>query len=185
MKWAISEVISSRWSARELYYFLRVWSFDCELCSVPRCFNSFLWAKAVNEWVTIFEIILYATCLWEVCSNRSFFLVGPWFWFPPSKGNKKGQYTANSRKVVRKNAFDNPEKYCGWFWVHCSSKISNLKEFHERDLRSRLLKESNKSRSDSYSVSNGVLIISHITFRDCRMHIFPDLSQENCMMMNL
>ena len=33
----------------------------------------------------------------------------------------------------------------------------------------RVLKEKNKSRFDSYSV----LIISHITFRDCRVHIFP------------
>ena len=37
----------------------------------------------------------------------------------------------------------------------------------------RVLKESNKSRFDSYSVRNSVLIISHITFRDCRVHIFP------------
>ena len=31
-------------------------------------------------------------------------------------------YTAISRKVVRKSARDNPERHCGWFWVHCSSK---------------------------------------------------------------
>ena len=36
----------------------------------------------------------------------------------------------------------------------------------------RVLKESNKSRFDSYSVRNSVLNISHITFRDCRVHIF-------------
>ena len=34
-------------------------------------------------------------------------------------------------------------------------------------------KESNKGRFDGYSAGNGVLIISHITFRDCRVHIFP------------
>ena len=45
-----------------------------------------------------------------------------------------------------------------------------------------VLKESNKSRFDSYSVRNSVLRISHITFRDCRMHIFLDnLSQNSCM----
>ena len=45
----------------------------------------------------------------------------------------------------------------------------------------RVLKESNKSRFDSYSVRNSVLIISHITFRDCRMHIFSDnLSRNSC-----
>ena len=36
-----------------------------------------------------------------------------------------------------------------------------------------LLKESNKSRFDSFSVRNSVLRISHITFRNCRVHIFP------------
>ena len=36
----------------------------------------------------------------------------------------------------------------------------------------RVLKESNKSRFDSYSVRNSVLIISHITFRDCRVQFF-------------
>ena len=37
-----------------------------------------------------------------------------------------------------------------------------------------VLKESSKSRFDSYSVRNSVLIISHITFWDCRVHIFSD-----------
>ena len=41
------------------------------------------------------------------------------------------------------------------------------------DLCLRVLKESNKSRFDNCSVMNSVLIISHITFRDCRLHIFP------------
>ena len=41
------------------------------------------------------------------------------------------------------------------------------------DVCLRVLKESNKSRFDRYSVRNCVLNISHITFRDCRVHIFP------------
>ena len=41
------------------------------------------------------------------------------------------------------------------------------------DIRLRVQKESNKSRFDSYSVRNSVLILSHITFQDCRVHIFP------------
>ena len=50
------------------------------------------------------------------------------------------------------------------------------------DICLRVLKESNKSRFDSYSVRNSVLIISHITFRDCRVHIFSDdLSRNSCM----
>ena len=50
------------------------------------------------------------------------------------------------------------------------------------DICLRVLKESSKSRLDSYSVRNSiyqysirysVLNISHITFWDCREHIFP------------
>ena len=53
------------------------------------------------------------------------------------------------------------------------------------DLRFHLLKESNRSNLDSYSVRNSVLIISDITFRDCRVHIFSDnLSWNSCMFEN-
>ena len=38
----------------------------------------------------------------------------------------------------------------------------------------RVLKGSIVRRFDSYSVRNSVLIISHITFWDCRVHIFSD-----------
>ena len=40
------------------------------------------------------------------------------------------------------------------------------------DVRLPVLRESDKSRFDSYGVRNSVLIISHITFRYCRVHIF-------------
>ena len=50
------------------------------------------------------------------------------------------------------------------------------------DVCLRVLKESNKRRFDSYSVWNSVLIISHITFRDRRVHIFADnLSRNSCI----
>ena len=50
------------------------------------------------------------------------------------------------------------------------------------DICLRMLKESNKSRFDSYSVRNSVLIISHITFRDYRVHISSDnLTQNSCI----
>ena len=50
------------------------------------------------------------------------------------------------------------------------------------DVCLRVLKESNKSRLDSYNVRNSVLIMSHITFRDCRVHIFFDnLSRNSCI----
>jgi len=32
------------------------------------------------------------------------------------------KYKPFSRKVVGISVRDNPEMYCGWFWVHCSSK---------------------------------------------------------------
>ena len=41
------------------------------------------------------------------------------------------------------------------------------------DICLRVLKESKKSRFDSCSVRNSVLVISHIIFRDCRVQIFP------------
>ena len=45
----------------------------------------------------------------------------------------------------------------------------------------RVLKESNKSRFDNYSVRNSVLIVSHIAFQDDRMHIlYKNLSQNSC-----
>ena len=37
---------------------------------------------------------------------------------------------------------------------------------------------STKAKFDSYNVRNSVLIISHVTFRDCRVHIFPTTSLE-------
>ena len=75
------------------------------------------------------------------------------------------------RKVVRKSARDSPERYCGWFWIHCYSKKFERMTREATDVCLQVLKESNKSSFDSYSVRNSVLIISHITFRDCRVHI--------------
>ena len=60
-------------------------------------------------------------------------------------------YTAVSRKVDGKSARDNPERYCGWFLDHWFSK-----KFQRMAKRpwTYVLKESNKSRFDSYSVRN-------------------------------
>ena len=90
--------------------------------------------------------------------------------------------TAISRKVVGKSARDNPEWYCGWFLIHCFSKKFQTMAREAMDVCLRVLKESNKSRFDSYSVRKSVLIISHITFPDCRVHSFSDnLSRNSCM----
>ena len=58
-------------------------------------------------------------------------------------------------------------------------EISNISKY----VCLRVLKESNKSRFDSYSFRNSVLIISYITFRDCRVHSFSDnLSRNSCIL---
>ena len=54
------------------------------------------------------------------------------------------------------------------------------------DICLRVLKDSNKSRFESYSVRNSELIVSHITFRDCPAHIFSDnLPRNSCINMAL
>ena len=83
-------------------------------------------------------------------------------------------YIAISGKVVGKSAREYPERYCGLLWVHCFSKKFERMTREAMDVCLRVLKESSKSRFDSYIVRNSVLIISHITFWDCRVHIFSD-----------
>ena len=93
----------------------------------------------------------------------------------------KLNYTAISRKFVGKSARDNPERYCGWFLVHCFSRKFERMAVEATDVCLRVLKESNKSRFGGYSVRNSTVIISHITFRDYRVHIFSDnLSRNSC-----
>ena len=56
----------------------------------------------------------------------------------------------------------------------------HLREWREAmDVFLQVLKESNKSRFDSYNVRNSELIVSHITFRDCGVHIFPTTFFQN------
>ena len=104
-----------------------------------------------------------------------------------TKGKKYWKYwpwrnTAILRKVFWWTARDNPERYCGRFWVHCFSKKFERMAREAMDICLCVLKEINKSRFDSYSVRNSVLQISHITFRDCRVHMFSDnLSRNSCM----
>ena len=78
-------------------------------------------------------------------------------------------YTAISRKVVGKSARDNPERYCGWPFEFTVERMAP----EAMNARLRVLKESNKSRFDGSCVRNSVLIISHVTLRDCRrVHFF-------------
>ena len=54
------------------------------------------------------------------------------------------------------------------------------------DICLRLLKESKKGRFYSCSVRSSILIISHITFGDCHLHIFSDNhSRNSCRVFSL
>ena len=75
-----------------------------------------------------------------------------------SPGKLKLTYTAISKEVVGKSARDKPKRYFGWFWVHCSSNKFKRIAQEVTDLCLRVLKESNKSSFDSYSVRNSVYI---------------------------
>ena len=62
----------------------------------------------------------------------------------------------------------------------------NLKELARKAMEMcfLVLKESDKVGSTATVVRNSVLIISHITFRDCLVHIFSDnLSRNSCIQM--
>ena len=93
------------------------------------------------------------------------------------------QKTAISKTVVGKKCTRQSRKV---LWVVLSSLF--FKEIWENGTRGwmeiclRMLKESNKSRFESYIVRNSELIVSHTTFRDCRVHIFSDnLSRNSCI----
>ena len=91
-------------------------------------------------------------------------------------------YTATSRKLVGKSARYNPERYCRWFWVRCSSKKFERRAQEAMDVCLRVLKESNTKDVLTATVS-GTVYWSYpkFTFRHCRVHIFADnLSQNSC-----
>ena len=52
--------------------------------------------------------------------------------------------TTISRRVVGKSTRDNPERHCGWFWVHFSTKKFERRAREAMYICLRLLKESNK-----------------------------------------
>ena len=93
-----------------------------------------------------------------------------------------GPYTAISRKVVRKSPRNNHERYCGWFWIHCSSKKFERMVWEAMDVRLWMQKENNKGRFYGYSVRNSVLMISHVTFWKWPVYIFyNNPSRNSCM----
>ena len=88
-----------------------------------------------------------------------------------------------SRKVVGKSARDNPESFnCRWFWVNCSSKKFERMAREAMDVWQRVLKESNKSRFESYKVRHSLFdhiprYLSVLT----RAHFSDDLSRNGCI----
>ena len=81
----------------------------------------------------------------------------------------------------RESARYNPERHCGWFWVHCSSeKFERIgTKVHGNMFASATV------GSTATVVRNSVSIISHITFRYYREHIFSNnLPQNSCICMN-
>ena len=65
-----------------------------------------------------------------------------------------------------------PKSIVGGFEFTVLSKKFERMAREAMDICLRVLKESNKSRFNSYSVRSSVLLISHTTFRDCRVHNF-------------
>ena len=83
-------------------------------------------------------------------------------------------YTAISRKVVGKSARNNPERYCGWFGVHCSSKKFERMVLEAMDICLPVLNESNKSRFDSRShLEQCIDLIPYYLLGLSRARFFP------------
>ena len=67
-------------------------------------------------------------------------------------------------------------------WVLCFSKKFERMAGEAMAICLRVLKETNKSRFESYSVKSSVLCIFHITFGNGRVHIFSyNLSRNSCI----
>ena len=60
------------------------------------------------------------------------------------------------RKVVGKSANGNPERYCGWFWIHCSSKKFERITREATDVCLRVQKKATKVASSTATVSGTV-----------------------------
>ena len=125
------------------------------------------------------HIVVVSCCLFS-CMWESF----PLSYLHPEFTIWVISYTAVSRKVVGKSTRNHPERYCGWFWVHCSSKKIGKMAREVMDSCLKVVKESNKTKFDSYIIRNSVLIIgwSHIPFGIVACTFFSDnLSRNSCI----
>ena len=89
------------------------------------------------------------------------------------------RYTAISRKVVGKSARDCPERYCGSFWVHCSSKKFERMTREAADICLWVLKESNNSsrQLQSSGSDRSPYYLSGLS----RAHFSDNLSRNGCI----
>ena len=79
---------------------------------------------------------------------------------PRPKGAQEAKlYTAISRKVVGKSACDNPERYCRWFWVQCSSKKFERMAREAMDECLQMLKKA--TIEDSTATVSGTVHLSY------------------------
>ena len=108
------------------------------------CYHS-LW----QERIFCDKYNVYFSILFKWCSTRQCIYA------------RSCMYTAISRKVVGKSARDNHERYCGWFWVRCSSKKFERMAQEAVDVCLRVLKESNKRSFDSYLTVSGTVYWSY------------------------
>ena len=89
--------------------------------------------------------------------------------FPRSTINRYRYFDKGRKKCTRQF-----RKVLWVVLVHCSSKKFERMAREAMDLSLQVLKESNKSRFDSYSFRNSVLIMSHIYLSGLsRAHFFP------------
>ena len=86
-------------------------------------------------------------------------------------------FTAISRKVVGKSARDNPEWYCGLFWVHCSSKKFERMAGEAMDICLRVLKESNQLQCQEQWIDR----IQYYRSGLSGAHFFDNLPRDSCI----
>ena len=90
-------------------------------------------------------------------------------------------FTAISRKVVGKSRQSPKVLWVVWsalFFKEIWKNVTGCLRCYVCDY----WRKATKAGSTAAVASNSVLIISHITFRDCRVHIFSDnLSRNNCI----
>ena len=89
------------------------------------------------------------------------------------------------KKIVGKNTRKQPERYCIWFWVDCSSKKFKRMTLKAMDVCLGVLKESSKSKFDRCNVRNSVywsypiLLFGFVAWNS---HFYSDnVSRKSCI----